>query len=379
MSEADIDHMRRAIEISRRAPYTSPNPRVGAVLVRDGRVIGEAWHEGSGTAHAETIALAGVDAVGATMYLTLEPCTHRGHTGPCAPAVAAAGVGRVVVGLEDPDSRVAGNGVTYLRDRGVRVDTGVCEVEVSDLLAPYLKHRRTARAFLTLKLAAGLDGRIAAADGTSRWITGPETRAYVHARRVEADAVLIGAGTALADDPSLTARNSGAVRQPVRIVVDAGGRVTTDLSLMRGAGETLAPTRRPDGTFGRARHPAVIIATTPSVGHETKLGWKSAGAEIVVIPPSADGVDVGALLDTLGKRGFTEVLCEGGALLATSLLRAGLVDRLEIHVGGVLFGDGGRQIGDLGIETIADAPRWRRVSTIASGDDSILIYEPERG
>jgi diaminohydroxyphosphoribosylaminopyrimidine deaminase/5-amino-6-(5-phosphoribosylamino)uracil reductase len=379
MSEADIDHMRRAIEISRRAPYTSPNPRVGAVLVRDGGVIGEAWHEGSGTAHAETIALDGVDAVGATMYVTLEPCTHRGHTGPCAPAVAEAGVGRVVVGLEDPDPRVAGNGITYLRDSGVRVDTGVCDVEISDLLAPYLKHRRTARAFLTLKLAAGLDGRIAAADGTSQWITGPETRAYVHARRVEADAVLIGVGTALEDDPSLTARNSGAVRQPVRIVVDAGGRVTTDLSLMRGTGETLAPTRRPDGTFGRARHPAVIIATTSSVGHETKLAWKSAGAEIVDIPPSDDGVDVGALLDTLGKRGFTEVLCEGGAQLATSLLRAGLVDRLEIHVGGVLFGDGGRQIGDLGIETIADAPRWRRVSTIASGDDSILIYEPERG
>jgi diaminohydroxyphosphoribosylaminopyrimidine deaminase/5-amino-6-(5-phosphoribosylamino)uracil reductase len=378
MSEADVNYMRTAVEISRRAAYTSPNPRVGAVLVRDGQIIGRGGHEGSGTPHAETIALDGVDAVGATMYVTLEPCMHRGHTGPCAPALVEAGVSRVVVGLEDPDPRVAGSGIAYLRRRGVQVDTGVSGAEISDLLAPYLKHRRTGRAFLTLKLATGLDGRIAAADGTSRWITGSETRAYVHARRAEADAVLIGSGTALADDPSLTARDVGSLRQPVRVVADATGRIVPGLALMMGARETFAPTRRPDGSFGRARHPAVIIVTTSAVGHETRLAWKSAGAEVMDVPASNEGVDVGAVLDALGDRGFIEVLCEGGAKLATSLFRAALVDRLEIHVGGVLFGDGGRQIGDLGITTIADAPRWRRVSTVASGDDSILVYEPER-
>lgn len=379
MSEADINHMRRAIELSRRAPYTSPNPRVGAVLVREGRVVGEGWHEGSGTPHAETIALGGVDAAGATMYVTLEPCTHRGHTAPCAPAVVDAGVGRVVIGLEDPDARVAGSGVAYLRGRGVEVETGVAAAEIADLLAPYLKQRRSGRAFLTLKLASGLDGRIAAADGSSRWITGTHTRAYVHARRVEADAVLIGAGTALADDPALTARDADPIRQPVKVVVDSTGRVPASLALMREPRETLAPVRRPDGSFGRARHPSVIVATTTAVPPDKRIEWKDAGAEVVELPPAPEGVDVGALLDVLGERGFTEILCEGGAELATSLLRGGLVDRLEIHVGGVLLGREGRQIGDLGIGTIADAPRWRRLSTTASGNDSILVYEPERG
>lgn len=378
MSEADIKHMRRAIEFSRRAPYTSPNPRVGAVVVRDGHVIGEGWHEGSGTPHAEAIALAGVEAAGATLYVTLEPCTHRGHTGPCAPAIVDAGVRRVVVGLEDPDPRVAGDGIAYLRARAVEVDAGMAASEISGLLAPYLKHRRTGRAFLTLKLATGLDGRIAAADGTSRWITSPETRAYVHARRVEADAVLIGAGTSLHDDPALTARDVDAIRQPVKVVVDSSGRVPPSLTLMRGPRETLAPTRRPDGSFGRARHPSVIVATTTGVSHEKRIEWKDAGAEVVELPSVPDGVDIGALLDVLGERGFMEVFCEGGAELATSVVRRGLVDRLEIHVGGVLFGREGRQIGDLGIATIADAPRWRRLSTFSSGNDSILVYEPER-
>jgi diaminohydroxyphosphoribosylaminopyrimidine deaminase/5-amino-6-(5-phosphoribosylamino)uracil reductase len=224
-----------------------------------------------------------------------------------------------------------------------------------------------------------LDGRIAAADGTSRWITGPETRAYVHRRRVEVDAVLIGAGTALTDDPSLTARGVASPRQPVRVVVDGKGRLSPGLALMAGSRETLAPTRRGDSSFGRARHPSVIVATSPTVSHEVRLAWKDAGAEVIELPPVPDGVDIGALLALLGDRGFVEVLCEGGADLATSLLRTGLVDRVELHIGGVFFGAGGRQIGDLGIGSIDDAPRWRRLSTTVSGNDSILIYEPESG
>ena len=376
MSEADRQHMCRAIELTRRARYTSPNPRVGAVLVRAGEVIGEGWHEGAGTAHAETMALEGASAEGATIYVTLEPCNHHGHTKPCTEALIEAGVARVVVGLIDPDPRVAGAGLARLIEAGIEVEHGLLADEIGSLLAPYVKQRTTGRAFLTLKLATGLDGRIAAADGTSRWITGPETRSYVHARRVEVDAVLIGAGTALADDPALTARDVDAPRQPVRVLADGSGRLPTTLAAFR-RDETLAPTRRSDGSFGVARHPAVMVATTDRVTHERSLEWKAAGAEVLVLPELDDGVDVGALLQVLGERGFVEVLCEGGAELATWLLRHGLVDRLEIHIGGLLLGDG-PQIGDLGIPTIAEAPRWRRVSTFAAGNDSLIVYEPER-
>jgi len=379
MSEVDIRYMHRALELSKRALYTSPNPRVGAVVVKDGEVLGEGWHEGTGSPHAETQALAGIDPTGATMYVTLEPCTHHGHTAPCAPAIADAGIRRVVVGLEDPDPRVRGEGCSYLRDRGIQVDVGIAGGEVAGLLAPYLRHRRTGRAFLTLKLASSLDGRLAAADGTSRWITGPDTRAFVHRRRAEVDAILIGAGTALADDPTLTARGVEVVRQPVRIVVDRTGRISPGLALMRGPHETVAPISRADGSYGRAAHAATIVATSSAVPHDARLAWKSAGAEVIELRATDDGVDVGSLLVMLGERGFTEVLCEGGAELATYLLRRDLVDRLEIHSGGVLLGAHGRGIGDLGVGTIADAPRWRRISTTAGGDDAISIYEPERG
>jgi diaminohydroxyphosphoribosylaminopyrimidine deaminase / 5-amino-6-(5-phosphoribosylamino)uracil reductase len=362
MTDDDLTYMHRAIDASRRARYTSPNPRVGAVVVSDGRIIGEGWHEGAGRPHAETQALAGIDATGATMYVTLEPCMHHGHTGPCAPAVAEAGVARVVVAVEDPDPRVAGKGIAHLRKAGVEVATGVGAVEAADAIAPYLHHRRTGRAFLTLKLAVGLDGRVAAADGTSRWITGAETRAYVHERRVEADAVLVGAGTALADDPSLTARDAQAPRQPVRIVADRAGRVPAGAKLFAEPRETLAPTRRADGTSHAA--------------HDAVLSWKESGAEVLVLPATDAGVDVRALLEALGDRGFTEVFCEGGVTLATSLLRDGLVDRLELHTGAVMFGSG-PSIGDLGLGTIDEASRWRRVRTVGSGDDVISVYAPE--
>jgi diaminohydroxyphosphoribosylaminopyrimidine deaminase / 5-amino-6-(5-phosphoribosylamino)uracil reductase len=346
------------------------------VLVRGDEVIGEGWHEGPGSPHAEAVALEAAEASGATMYVTLEPCDHHGHTAPCTEALIAAGVARVVVGLIDPDPRVSGGGVARLRGAGISVDDGVLADEVATSLAPYIKQRTTGRAFLTLKLAVSLDGHIAAADGTSRWITGPETRAYVHARRVEVDAVLVGAGTVMADDPSLTARSGDAPRQPVRIVADAAGRVPADMAVFRGT-ETIAPTRLTAGGFGRARQASAIVATTERAAHDRTIGWKGVGAEVLVLPQRAGGVDIGALLATLGERGFTEVLCEGGAELATSLLRDDLVDRLELHTGGVLLGTGPR-IGDLGISTIERAPRWRRVSTWASGNDSLSVYEPVR-
>ena len=210
--------MHRALALARSAPFTSPNPRVGAVIVKEGSIIGEGAHQGVGTAHAETAALEGAgDVRGATVYVTLEPCNHHGHTPPCAPALADAGVARVVVALEDPDDRVSGAGLELLRSAGVEVSTGLLEHQARLLNAPYLHHRTTGRAYLTLKLALTLDGRMAAPDGTSRWITGDDARDYVHRRRLEADAVMVGSGTVATDDPALTVRAVPAGRQPAAV------------------------------------------------------------------------------------------------------------------------------------------------------------------
>lgn len=358
MADSDERFMARALDLARSAPFTSPNPRVGAVVVRAGRIVSEGVHMGAGTPHAEARALGGVDARGSTLYVNLEPCVHSGRTPPCAPAVAEAGVARVVVATPDPDPRVTGAGLALLRERGVEVTTGVLEQDAERLNAPYLHQRRTGRAFMTLKLALSLDGRMAAADQTSRWITGPSAREHVHRRRLEADAVMVGSGTVALDDPSLTVRAVEAARQPAVVVVDASGSTPPGASIFRD-------------------HPEVIVATRPSVPHEAQMGWKEAGAEVVVLPGRgpADGVDLDALIADLGRRGFLEVYCEGGPRLATSLLSVGLVDRLELHHGAALLGEGGSALGDLGVRSMEDAPRWRLTSCDVFGDDVVTTYE----
>lgn len=358
MDAADERYMLRAIELARRAPFTSPNPRVGAVLVRDGAVLAEGWHRGPGTPHAEPDALRDADASGATLYVNLEPCAHHGRTPPCAPAVAAAGVRRVVAAMEDPDPRVSGAGFALLRAAGVEVEVGACALEARRLNAAYVHHRSTGRAFVALKLALTLDGRLAAPDGTSRWITGDGARRMVHRRRLECDAVMVGAGTVLADDPRLDVRAVEAGRQPARVVVDGSGRVPPDAAL-----------------FGSPGGP-VTVATTDAAPVERRKEWEAAGAEVLVLPRAGDGVELEALCDDLGARGVVEVLCEGGARLATRLLARGLVGSLETHYGAVVVGRGGPDVGDLGVPTMADARRWRLVSVEAAGDDVVASYEP---
>jgi diaminohydroxyphosphoribosylaminopyrimidine deaminase/5-amino-6-(5-phosphoribosylamino)uracil reductase len=262
---SDEVFMRRALELAARAVRTYPNPKVGAVVVRNGNVIGEGFHRGSGQPHAETEALRGIDAGGATLYVNLEPCNHQAGTPPCAPAVAAAGIKRVVVATEDPDERVSGRGIAFLREQGVKVDVGVLHDEARALNAPFLLHRSEGRSFLSLKIATSIDGRSAAPDGTSRWITGSKARRLVHERRRASDAVLVGAGTVLADDPALTVRDVSTERQPLRVVVDARGRI--------------APTARLFSEDGD-----VMVATTDASTHERHMGWKEAGAEVFVIP-----------------------------------------------------------------------------------------------
>lgn len=355
----DERFMARALELAARPPFTSPNPRVGAVVARDGVVISESKHEGSGTPHAEALALENVDATGATLYVTLEPCAHQGKMPPCAPAIVQAGITRVVAAIEDPDDRVAGRGLETLRSAGVEVVVGVGDVEARAQNRAYLHHRRTKWPLVTLKLAMSLDGKIAAPDGSSKWITGETTRRRVHSRRLEADAVLIGAGTVVTDDPSLTVRDVAAPRQPVRVICDARG--------------TVLPTSK---VFGDGD---VIVMTTDAAEHSLKTRWKEAGAEVVELPASPDGgVDLSALLADLGARGWIEVYCEGGARLATSLLFEDLVDVLELNYGPILVGGPGVGLGDLGVATIGAAPRWRPLDLSRMNGDVVVVMERDR-
>ncbi|HEX2025436.1 MAG TPA: bifunctional diaminohydroxyphosphoribosylaminopyrimidine deaminase/5-amino-6-(5-phosphoribosylamino)uracil reductase RibD, partial [Actinomycetota bacterium] len=240
--------MRRALDLAARGTgRVSPNPLVGAVLVRDGRVVGEGWHEGPGRAHAEVVALdaAGDQARGATLYVTLEPCSHYGRTPPCAPRIAGAGVIRVVAAMRDPNPLVDGSGLRGLREAGVDVVEGVLAEEATRLNAAFLTHLRTGRPLVTLKMAASLDGKVAARDGSSRWITGEEARLEVHRMRAASDAILVGAGTAFRDDPSLTVRLPGEEppRRPLRVVVDGRGIVPpTHAVIADGEAPTLVAT-----------------------------------------------------------------------------------------------------------------------------------------
>jgi diaminohydroxyphosphoribosylaminopyrimidine deaminase/5-amino-6-(5-phosphoribosylamino)uracil reductase len=353
----DERYMSRALELAAGAAFTSPNPKVGCVLVRDHYVIGEGRHEFAGAAHAEAVALAAAGgAAGATAYVNLEPCVHRGLTPPCTPALIEGGVARVVVAHEDPDPRVGGRGISGLRAAGVEVSVGILAEEASALNRPYLHHRMTGRPLLRLKLATSLDGRLAAADGSARWITGPGARRVVHQHRARADAVLVGASTVLADDPSLTARDGAGGRQPATVVVDSRGRVH--------------PTAR---LFANER---VILATTSASHHDVHIAWKEAGAEVVVLPETPRGVDLSALLDHLGARDWLEVLCEGGAELATALLHDGLVNVMEIHHGAVLLGAGGPEVGPLGVATMAEASCWTLAGVRREGDDLVTTYLP---
>ena len=339
MDTMDERFMGRAIELARRPAFTSPNPRVGCVVARDGRILGEAWHEGAGDPHAEPQALEGIDATDATLYVTLEPCTHHGNQPPCVPTVIDSGVTRVVVATADPDERVAGKGLAALAAAGIEVEVGVLAAEAEELNAAYLHHRRTGLPFVSLKLALSIDGGMGAPDGSSRWISGVHARAHVHQRRHEVDAVMVGAGTVLADDPELTVRDVPATRQPTRIVVDSSGRVPSSARIFSAEGN-------------------VIVATTDRSADATRKGWGDAGAEVIVVPIFDDRVDLNALMKELGSRNLVEIMCEGGAELATSLLREGLAQRLELHYGPLLLGSDAVRIGELGVRSMQDAQHW---------------------
>jgi diaminohydroxyphosphoribosylaminopyrimidine deaminase/5-amino-6-(5-phosphoribosylamino)uracil reductase len=335
VDERDRHHLARAIRLAERGHgLASPNPPVGAVVVApDGRVVGEGWHEGPGTAHAEVAALraAGAEARGATLYTSLEPCDHTGRTGPCTVVLIAAGVARVVAGARDPNPLVDGRGLERLRSAGVMVETpndsdpGDAELlEAAErLIAGFARHVRTGLPFVVLKMAATLDGKVAARDGTSRWITGEAARAAVHRMRAAADAVMVGAGTVLADDPSLTVRLDGyRGRQPLRVVVDAAGRVPAARKLFDGEAPTL-------------------VATADGVGPDRARAWTEAGADVwrpEQPGPTAGFVPLAPLIEHLGKRDVQRVLIEGGPTLAWNAVRDGVLDRVVVFLAPKLLG-----------------------------------------
>lgn len=348
----------RALELAQRGwGRTSPNPMVGCVITDpEGATLAEGWHEGPGTEHAEAMALrlAGGAARGATLSCTLEPCNHFGRTPPCTEAIIGAGIARVVLGSVDPNPSVDGRGIARLREAGIDVITGVEDPACSRLIDAYAHHQTTGAPLVTLKLAASLDGRIAAADGSSTWITGREARERVHRLRAGADAVMVGAGTALTDDPRLTARDTDPqAHPPLRIAVDSSGRITPDRRLFDGSAPTL-------------------IATTERAPAEVREAWSDAGAEVLVVDAWPDGrVDLAALMGILGKRDVQSVLLEGGATLAGAAVAAGIVDRLIAYFAPRLLGAEGApaMLTGTGISTLADAIPLTITEVRRVGDD----------
>src|SRR5688572_8295803 len=343
MTDLDALHMTRAIEIGRQGD-PSPNPHVGCVIAKDERVLGEAFHIAAGGDHAEVLALraAGADAKGATLYVTLEPCNHEGRTPPCVDAILAAGVARVVIGCRDPNPRVTGGGCDRLQEAGVEVKLGVLEREAKDLIRPWAHFITTGKSYLAQKLAISLDGRIATRTGASKWITCSESRTRVQLLRTQHDAVLVGVGTVLADDPRLTVRDVPG-RSPIRVVVDSKLRIPVMSQIVQTAEQT--PT---------------CVFTAPAASHSAEEVLAKHGVRVIRVPATAEGrCDPTAILEELASREVVNVLCEGGAELAGTLLAAALPRELHVFVAPVLLGPRGRPgaVDWAGPESPADAPR----------------------
>ncbi len=361
----DEAFMRRALELAARARgKTSPNPLVGAVVVKDGAVVGEGYHRKAGEPHAEVHALeqAGSRARGATLYVNLEPCCHFGRTPPCTEAIIRAGIARVVAATLDPNPLVSGKGVARLREAGISVEVGVLEKEARRLNEVFFKYITTRLPFVTLKAALSLDGKIATAAGESKWITGEEARRFVHELRAQHDAVMVGIGTVLADDPSLTVRLVETERQPRRIVVDSRLRIPLESQLVRTAREV----------------PTIVAAVAGLAPPEKKDALAARGVAVWELPGDQGRVDLGALAAALGRAEVTSVLLEGGATLNAAALAAKLVDKLVFFFAPLLIGgrDAPGPVGGEGVPRLEEAVKvaeleWRQV-----GRDLLVMGYP---
>jgi len=359
----DLDAMRAALALARRGLGTVwPNPSVGCVIVSDGRVVGRGWTQPGGRPHGETEALrrAGEAALGATAHVSLEPCCHWGQTPPCVDALITAGVRRVVVALEDPDPRVAGEGLRRLRAAGLEVEVGLCAEEAAEVNAGFLSRLQLGRPLVTLKFATSLDGRIATASGESQWISGPPARERAHALRASHDAIMVGTGTVIADDPQLTCRLPGLdQRSPVRVIIDRHLRIPPAARLI-----------------ADARRVPTWVLTLRSADPRRRATFLANHVTLIDVDHHREGqVDLAAALRALGERGITRLLVEGGAGLAAAFFRARLVDRLIwVHAPLAIGGDGIPAIAELDLGILADAPAFERLSTEPIGDDVLTTF-----
>lgn len=357
----ESDYMRRALELARRG-RTSPNPMVGAVIVREDRVIGEGWHQRCGALHAERHALANCteDPAGATMYVTLEPCCHQGRQPPCTDAILEAGIRNVVVGSDDPNPLVSGKGLDILRRHGVEVKTGVLREECDALNRVFFHYIRTGRPYVVMKYAMTLDGKIATRTGASQWITGEEARRRVHRDRDRHAAIMAGVGTLLADDPLLTCRMEGG-HNPVRVICDSRLRTPPDSRLVRTAREV----------------PTILAACRPEP--ERAAALEAAGCQVWDLPGRDGRVDLAALMDRLGRAELDSVLLEGGGTLNGAMLEEGLVQRVQAYIAPKLFGGeaGKSPVLGTGAALPEQAFRLKNAAVTPIGEDFLVEGEVE--
>jgi diaminohydroxyphosphoribosylaminopyrimidine deaminase / 5-amino-6-(5-phosphoribosylamino)uracil reductase len=362
--------MRRALELAARARHlTSPNPMVGAIVLdRSGEFAGEGFHARAGEPHAERLALerAGTRARGGTLYVTLEPCSHQGRTPPCADAVVAAGISRVVVAMVDPDPRVAGQGISRMTEAGITVEVGVEENEARRLNRFYVKHRTTGLPWVTARFGASLDGKIATATGESRWITSEAARLESHRLRQEHDAILVGAGTVVADDPELTNRLPEAARQPLRVVLDSTLRIPATAKVL--TGQETSPT---------------LVVTTARAREEAVADLRRTGVEVVAVGATGpeQRIDLRQLLQLLGDRGILSVLVEGGAEVNGAFFDNHLVDGVVAFLAPIVIGgkDAPSAVAGKGAQALADAFRLTNLEVARIGDDIMISGECSPG
>jgi diaminohydroxyphosphoribosylaminopyrimidine deaminase/5-amino-6-(5-phosphoribosylamino)uracil reductase len=355
---ADEKFMRLALRLARRGlGKTSPNPMVGAVIVKEGLIISQGYHHYFGGDHAEVDALKKLkeDVAGATLYVTLEPCCHYGKTPPCIDAVIESKIGRVVIGMRDPDKRVSGQSIAVLKEHGIGVQEGVLEAGCRALNEAYIKHRSTGLPYVTVKFAQTLDGRIATAGGHSRWIASAESLKLAHKLRAQNDAILVGAGTVIKDNPELTTRLVQG-RNPLRVVLDSNLRIPPEVAVFK--------------EQDKAR---TVMATTAWDAEGKLAALRRMGIEVLIVPPDADGrVDLKELLKTLGERDISSVLVEGGAETITSFLRRGLADKVIAIIAPKILGKGTETIGELNITDVNKAFKLSFKRVYRSREDIVV-------
>ena len=357
-----MDYMKQALSLAKLAlGQVSPNPAVGAIVVKDDVVVGQGYTQPPGSSHAEVMALkqAGEKARGGVMYVTLEPCCHFGRTPPCTKAVIAAGISEVHMAMLDPNPLVTGRGADELEREGIKTFVGEHEDEVREISEAYIKYITTGMPFVTAKFAVSLDGKIATKSGDSEWISGADSRKYVHYLRYTTDAIMVGANTVIADDPHLTCRYAGtggaAKKQPLRVIVDGRGRISPEAQIFGETGKTL-------------------LALGKSVAPEKKQAFSQVGAELLELPSEEGLLDLKGLLKTLGQREITSVLVEGGGILLGSLLDYHLVDKVIAFITPIIIGGEGAKtaVAGIGVDKVLDAIKLKRVNVEKFGEDVMI-------